>query len=54
MLMPGDLEEKVLLLEVASVKALTQEYLWQCSNSSKRARVVDVQCAEGIRLHRDL
>lgn len=44
MLIPRGLEEEAFLSEVASVKALMQEALWQYSNNSKKAGVVDIQC----------
>lgn len=43
MLISRELEEKAFLAEAASVKALIWEYLWQYSNNSKKARVVEIQ-----------
>lgn len=40
LLIPRELQKKAFLSEMASVKTLTQEYLWQDSDHGKKARVL--------------
>lgn len=43
MLTSRDLDEKAFLAVVVCVKAVIWDYLWQYSNNSKKARMVEIQ-----------